>query len=125
MTIIDANVILRYLLNDHNELSSKATIMIETNEVLLPNEVIAEVVYVLQKVYLINNQEISHTLLALISFENIKVEDFDLLKEAFRLFSIRKFDFVDTILYAHHKVRGHDIMTFDKKLNNMLENNTY
>lgn len=67
MTIIDANVILRYLLNDHNELSSKATIMIETNEVLLPNEVIAEVVYVLQKVYLINNQEISHTLLALIS----------------------------------------------------------
>lgn len=125
MTIIDANVILRYLLNDHNELSSKATIMIETNEVLLPNEVIAEVVYVLQKVYLINNQEISHTLLALISFENIKVEDFDLLKEAFRLFSIRKFDFVDTILYAHYKVRGHDIMTFDKKLNNMLENNTY
>jgi predicted nucleic-acid-binding protein len=117
MTIIDTNVILRYLLNDHNELSSKATIMIETNEVLLPNEVIAEVVYVLQKVYLINNQEISHTLLALISFENIKVEDFDLLKEAFRLFSIRKFDFVDTILYAHHKVRGHDIMTFDKKVN--------
>lgn len=46
MKIVDANIILRYLLNDHEELSDKATMIIEENEVLLPNEVIAEIVYV-------------------------------------------------------------------------------
>lgn len=51
MKIADANVILRYLLNDNEELSDKAVKIIEDNEVLLPNEVIAEVVYVLDKVY--------------------------------------------------------------------------
>ena len=49
MKIADANIILRYLLNDHEELSDKATIIIENNEVLLHNEVIAEIVYVLEK----------------------------------------------------------------------------
>jgi predicted nucleic acid-binding protein len=41
MKIVDANIILRYLLNDHDELSAKATTIIEDNDVLLPNEVVA------------------------------------------------------------------------------------
>ena len=32
MKIADANIILRYLLNDHEELSDKATIIIENND---------------------------------------------------------------------------------------------
>ncbi len=51
MKVVDANIILRYLLNDHEELSDTATTIIENNEVLIPNEIIAEVVYVLEKVY--------------------------------------------------------------------------
>ncbi len=49
MKITDANIILRYLLNDNEELSDKAAIIIENNEVFLPNEVIAEIVYVLKR----------------------------------------------------------------------------
>ena len=41
MKIADANIILRYLLNDHVTLSEEATAIIENNKVLIPNEVIA------------------------------------------------------------------------------------
>jgi len=51
MILIDANIILRYLL--------KAADIIESQEVNAPIEVICEVVYVLLKVYQIPKQEIS------------------------------------------------------------------
>ncbi len=51
MKIADANIVLRYLLNDKEGLVEKATDILEKKEVFIPNEVIAEVVYVLEKVY--------------------------------------------------------------------------
>lgn len=49
MKIVDANIILRYLLNDHEILSEEATAIIENNKVFIPNEVIAEVVLFLKR----------------------------------------------------------------------------
>jgi predicted nucleic-acid-binding protein len=121
MKIADANIILRYLLNDHEELSNKATMIIEDNEVLLPNEVIAEIVYVLEKVYRVKNEEISDILLELFKYTNIVVNDIEILEEAFLLFGKRRLDFVDTLLYAYNKVKGYEVYTFDKKLNKLLE----
>lgn len=51
MNIVDANIILRYLLNDIDDLADKAANIVENNLVFSPNEVIAEIVYVLEKVY--------------------------------------------------------------------------
>ena len=121
MKIVDANIILRYLLNDHEELSEKATTIIEDSEVLLPNEVIVEIVYVLEKVYGVENYEISDIPLEVFCYENIVVNDIDVLEEAFLLFSKRRLDFVDTLLYAYNKVKGYEVYTFDKKLNKLLE----
>lgn len=121
MKIADANIILRYLLNDNEELSEKATMIIENNEVLLPNEVIAEIVYVLEKVYKVKNEEISDILLELFEYTNIVVNDIEVLEEAFLLFAKRRLDFADTLLYACNKVKGYKIYTFDKKLSRLLE----
>lgn len=121
MKIADANIILRYLLNDNEELSEKATMIIENNEILLPNEVIAEIVYVLEKVYGVKNEEISDVLLELFRYTDIVVNDIEVLEEAFLLFRKRRLDFVDTLLYAYNKVKGYEVYTFDKKLNGLLE----
>ena len=51
MKIVDANIVLRYLLNDSDDLSGQAAEILENNMIFLPNEVIAEIVYVLEKVY--------------------------------------------------------------------------
>jgi len=45
MEIIDANLVLRYLLNDHKIFSEKSAKILENNYVRFPFEVCAEVVY--------------------------------------------------------------------------------
>ncbi|ASA95787.1 MULTISPECIES: PIN domain-containing protein [Anoxybacillus] len=121
MKIVDANIVLRYLLNDHDDLSAKAAMIIENNKVLLPNEIVVEVVYVLEKVYRVKNDEICDTLLELFKYDNIDVDDMEILEEALILFRERRLDFVDTLLYAYNKVKGYQVYTFDKKLNQLLK----
>lgn len=36
------------------------------------------------------------------------------------IYGSRKLDFVDTLLYAYHKVKNYEVYTFDKKLNKLL-----
>lgn len=61
MSIVDANILLRYLLDDHPDLSTKAAEILEQQTVTAPMEVACEVVYVLQKVYAVERQEIRQT----------------------------------------------------------------
>lgn len=67
MSLVDANVVLRYLLDDHAELSAKAADILERHSVTLPVEVGCEVVYVLQKVYAVERKEIQLQLGALLN----------------------------------------------------------
>ena len=55
MVVLDANVILRYLLNDNEAMAREAESIIKTEVTMVPIEVIAEVVYVLKGVYAENN----------------------------------------------------------------------
>jgi predicted nucleic-acid-binding protein len=50
MQKIDANIVLRYVLNDHAVLSLKAKEIIDNHVVEVPVEVICEVVYVLKMI---------------------------------------------------------------------------
>ncbi len=50
MVILDTNIILRYLLNDNNQMADEAEKIIRENAALVTIEIIAEVVYVLKRV---------------------------------------------------------------------------
>ena len=50
MVLFDTNMILRYLLNDNQEMADKAEVYLDTGNVHVTVEVIAEVVYVLKGV---------------------------------------------------------------------------
>lgn len=116
MNIVDANIILRYLLNDNEEMSSKAAEIIDNMTVYIPNEVLIEVVYVLEKVYKIERTVIYEAIIELLSYDNITVADKDVIETALGLYRTIKFDIVDTLLFAYHKVYQHTIYTFDEKL---------
>jgi predicted nucleic-acid-binding protein len=120
MKIVDANIVLRYLLNDSDDLSEKAAEILENSIVFLPNEVIAEIVYVLEKVYKVKKNNISSALSELFGYGNLEVNDFGVINEALRVYAERNLDFVDALLYAYHKLGKHEVYTFDKKLNNLL-----
>jgi predicted nucleic-acid-binding protein len=54
------HTILRFLLKDNQNQYEEAVRVFDSNEkIYVPSEVIAEVVYVLQKVYLVSREEIS------------------------------------------------------------------
>ena len=118
MRLIDANILLRYLLNDNMQQKVLADEAIQ-NGSCTTIEVIAEVVHVLLRVYKVSRSEISmaihHILL------DVKVENLKSLRYAMGLFNQTSLDFVDCLLVAYHKVLGVDILSFDKKLNSALE----
>lgn len=120
MLIVDANIVLRYLLLDNLELAEKASEIIENNNIFIPFEVIAEVVYVLEKVYRIERAEICRSIKELLEDENIHTYDSDILNKALEIFSSKKIDFVDTLLCGYSLVRGDEVKTFDNKINKYI-----
>lgn len=123
MIIVDTNVILRYLLQDNEELSSKAIEIIDNNEIFIPTEVIVEVSYVLKKVYNVEKDKIFETIKLLLDMENIKFKNKKTIEVAFKIYSEKNLDIVDCILYAYNKVEKFEIKSFDKKLCKILEKN--
>ena len=117
--LIDANVILRYLLNDVEEMAEKSAEIINAGAFTLP-EVIAEVIYVLKSVYKVERGEIATAILEI--FKEIEIANKEIMIEAVKIFAESSLDFVDCILIAYNKVENVEVFSFDKKLNNRLKN---
>lgn len=119
MVMLDANVILRYLLNDHEKMASEAEEIIKNENVQVSIEIIAEVIYVLKGVYSVSRKEIKESLLAL--FAEVATTEPEVLELGIESYEKYNLDFPDCILYAYNRVKGYGIRTFDKKLNKLLE----
>ncbi|MCR5763574.1 MAG: PIN domain-containing protein [Treponema sp.] len=118
MTLLDANVILRYLLNDIHEQADAASEVIESGAFTLP-EIIAEVVYVLTRLYNVPREEIKDIVSPL--FDEISIENRSVMVSALSFYSETKFDFVDCIILSRKKILGEEVFTFDKKLLSRLD----
>lgn len=123
MKIVDANVVLRYLLADVQHLFMKSKELLEHETIYLPFEVLAEIVYVLEKVYTVTRKEISGSLINLLKYQNISTYDSEIAIYAMKAFSDTKLDFIDTLLSAYKKVRNFEIVSYDKKLIKYIEMN--
>ena len=126
ITIVDANVILRYLLKDNEELYKKAEsmfndILLGKKKILLLHTVIAEVVYVLQKLYKVDRREIAEVLKELLKIKSIKVNDREIILRALDIFEKKSLDFVDCILCAYGS--KHAILSFDKEVEKCVKTN--
>lgn len=117
MPIIDANIILRYLLGDHPEMSAEAKAIVLAGAQTTA-EVLAEVVYVLKGVYQAKRSDIAETLQDFL--QEVSVPHKAAMAYACRLYGETNLDFVDCILAGYHFTEGADVLTFDKKLNNTL-----
>lgn len=118
MKLLDANVLLRYLLGEPREQAEEARAAIEAGA-FTTMEVFAEVVYVLQKVYGISRGELGEAVLA--AAGELRFEDYDVLAFALKLYRQHALDFVDCVLAARALVQGEEVFSFDKKLMNLIE----
>ena len=116
MRLVDANVILRYLLDDDPQFAEKAATILEQGQVHVPFEVMAEVVYVMQGVYKVPRQDISRVLTQFIMLPNLTTNSEPVLKDALRLYADKGLDLVDALLCSYNRIEGVQIETFDRKL---------
>ena len=116
-TLVDANVVLRYMLSDDETQYPVAEQTIRNGAYLLP-EVLAEVVYVLLGVYSVPREEIASRLQLLV--KEVQAEHPEILETALSTFGATKLDFVDCLLAAYNNHLGDNVVSFDRKLNRLL-----
>lgn len=116
--MLDANMILRYLLNDNEQMASEAEAIIKKGDVLVGIEIIAEAVYVLKGVYSVNRKEIAESMRGFLG--EVRAAEMEVLELGIETYAESSLDFPDCILYAYNRVKGYEIKTFDKKLIKLL-----
>ena len=116
-TLVDANVVLRYMLHDDDAQFPVAEQTIRDGAYLLP-EVLAEIVYVLLGVYSAPRDEIASRLQLLV--REVQSEHPEILETALSTFGATKLDFVDCLLAAYNNHLGDNVVSFDRKLNKLL-----
>ncbi len=116
--LLDANTVLRYLLEDNDEQADEVCQAVASGtEVTL--EVLAECVYVLSGVYGVPRSRVAESLGLLL--DDVACQRRGIALAALGLWSGSRFDFVDCVLAAEHAELGRDVLTFDKKLLRLLE----
>ncbi|MBM6892157.1 PIN domain-containing protein [Enorma massiliensis] len=115
--LLDANAVLRYLLEDIQEQSDCVAETIEAGaEVTV--EVLAECVYVLSGVYHVSRSDIAESLGILL--DEVTCRRKRVAAAALGLYSGSSFDFVDCVLAAEVAENGRETLTFDKKLQSLF-----
>ena len=118
--IVDANVVLRYLLADVPALFTRSEQILEHDAVYLPFEVLAEVVHVLDKVYSVSRREISASLAELLKYPTVTTYNAEVAIRGLKIYCDSSLDIVDSILCGYRSVQGAEIVGFDKQLNKRL-----
>lgn len=119
--ILDTNIIIRFLANDHETQSPAAYRLFEKAArgqviLLLDPLVIAECVYVLKgKYYQLEKIEISNLLKKIVEFTQVEAENKDLLIASLDYYSNYNIDFADAYLASLAEVQRLSVATFNKK----------
>jgi predicted nucleic-acid-binding protein len=121
ITVLDTNVILRYLLNDHPQHFQLAQLFMAkviTGEttVYIPDSVLSECIYVLLKVYKVPKIKTCEILTKLLNYQGVSEINRDILVSSYKLFSEHTVDIVDTIVHATAKYQHWDVFSFDQDM---------
>jgi predicted nucleic-acid-binding protein len=123
--ILDTNAVLRFITGDNIEKCQKVSELIDTNDCIVPIEVIAEAVYNLEKFYMYSRPLIADEIKDFIAIkENLVVEE-NVIRHGCNSFASTNLDFIDCLLVAYANVKGNQVFTFDNDLNKKLEHNAF
>jgi len=124
--LVDANVILRYLLKDHEEFFRKAEEIFDKAfsgkvKIEILQAVLAEVVYVLEKLYKVKREEIAGVLCELLKVKTVSIKDKDVVLQALDLYHRKNMDFIGALLCTYGKKKN--VLSFDKDVQKCLKVN--
>jgi predicted nucleic acid-binding protein len=116
--ILDANVLVRFLRDDHPDHSPRARALIAKAEagkvrLVLLDAVVAEVVFVLTSVYDCPRHKVAEALLAFVNHGGIECPEAEVIADALQRFAAKKVDYMDCFLAAVAKSRDNPVASFD------------
>ena len=115
---VDTNVLVRHLTGDPPAQAARATRYLQdADELLLPDLILAEVVYVLESFYETPRTQVATTLRSVLAFPAIRVLDVDLLQRAVEVYEVHRLDFADAYLVASAERTGIGVIaSFDRTI---------
>ena len=120
--LLDTNIIIRFLVGDHEEHLEKSTeyfeqIELGSMEVEILSGVLMEAFFVLTKFYKLPKIEVISDLKTILSFEGVVNKDKVILFETLSIIENKNIDFVDALICAKCKFQNYEKLSFDKDLN--------
>ena len=113
-------LLLFIILRDIEEQAQTVAAAIKQSAVYVRDEVLAEAVHVLENVYKQDRPTITKALSTFVSLKNITLDSKAVTIKGLQYYAETKLDYVDCLLAAFHSEKGDTILTFDKKLNNLM-----
>lgn len=119
--VLDANVLLRFFLQDDPKQSPAATALFkeaeeEDHELFLPDAIVAEVTFVMEKVYKKRRIQIAEALLDFIQNAGIGLQSAEMLPDALIRYRNHPVDFPDALVAAMAVAKKIPAVSFDKDL---------
>lgn len=124
---LDANFLLRFLLKDNLQqygITQKYLNQAKAEEIklILPSLIVAEIVYVLDKLYEFEKVKIVEKVGVIINTPYIETEERLSLQQALLTYLHSPLHFADCYLYERSKNANGEVLTFDKDFKKLLKN---
>jgi predicted nucleic acid-binding protein len=116
---LDANVILRFLTNDIPEQANRCAGLLKrveagTEEVWLPDLVLADIIWTLEKFYKQPKKQIRELLIPVLNLRSLRYSSKKTAREALRFYVEKNVDWTDAVTAAQMIVRNqHEIYSYD------------
>jgi len=120
LKLIDANIILRFLTNDEpNQAAACAKLLkrVEQNleEVFIPDLVLADIVWTLEKYYKVEKQKIKEIVSRIIALAGLKCSSRNTILKALDIYADHNIDWTDAFVIAQMLAAGRqEIYSYDR-----------
>lgn len=115
---VDTNILIRHLTGDPPDMARKATAFLaQADELLLPDVIVAETLYVLESFYEVPIEEVARLVRSVVAFDPIQVLDPALLLRSLEVYETHRIDYAEAYLVASAEATGvDDIASFDRTI---------
>ncbi|HEX9854376.1 MAG TPA: PIN domain-containing protein [Acidimicrobiia bacterium] len=115
---VDTNVLIRHLTGDPPDRAARATAFLAAaDELLLPDLIVAETVYVLESFYEVPVDEVARLVRSVIAYPAIRTADPALLLRCLEVYETHRIDFAEAYLVASAETAGiEEIVSFDRSI---------
>ena len=119
--LLDTNIIIRFLVGDHQEHLAKSIEYFKEIEsaklqVEILDGVLMEAFFVLTKFYKLPKDEVINDLKIILALNGVVNSNKPILYETLNIIEVKNIDFVDALICAKSKLQGFSKLSFDKDL---------